>query len=81
MKEFYGQVSVVARINFCVEASSIEEAKEKLFNANMPMSLVDDEDNPVCEIDAYEWHMVDEVVRGNVRESDLSDFEIEEEKE
>jgi len=81
LKEFYGQVSVVARISFCIKAESEEEAKEKLFNANLPLSLVDDEDKPVCEIQEISWHMVDEPTRGNVRESDLDDFEIREELE
>jgi len=81
MKKFYGAVSVVARIHFCIDAESEEEATEKLFNADMPMNLVDDKDNPVCEITQIEWHMVDEPTMGNVRESDLDIFCIEEEKE
>ena len=81
MKEFYGAVSVVARIHFCIEAESEEEAEEKLFSADMPMNLVDDNDKPVCEITQIEWHMVNKPTRGNVRESDLDDFYIEEEKE
>jgi len=81
LKEFYGQVSIVARITFCIKASSEEEAKEKLFGANMPLDLVDDEDNPVCDIDGIDWHMVDEAAQGNMQERNLGDFEIEEEIE
>jgi len=81
MKEFYGAVSVVARINFCIEANSKEEAEEKLFNANMPLSLADDDEKPVCEINEIQWHMVYEPEQGNVQESHLDDFYIEEEKE
>ncbi|KLU66338.1 hypothetical protein DEAC_c17370 [Desulfosporosinus acididurans] len=78
-KEFYGEVSIVARIRFAIEAENAEEAEEKLFNANCPMSLVDDNNNPVCEISEIEWHMVDKASQGNVQESDLDDFYIEEE--
>ena len=75
-KEFYGYVSIVARVNFTIEAENEEEATEKLFNANLPIALVDDNDNPVCEINEIEWHMVDKATQGNVQESDLDDFEI-----
>jgi len=81
MKEFCGEVSVVARIYFRIKAESKEDATEKLFNANMPLALVDDDDKPVCEIESMEWHMVDKAVQGNVQESDLDDFEIEIEKD
>jgi hypothetical protein len=74
-KEFYGSVSVVARIAFTIEAESEEEAKEKLFNADMPLQLVNGEEN-ACEIDFINWHMVDQPNQGNVRESDLDEFEI-----
>jgi len=78
LKAFYGSVSVVARINFFIKAESKEKAEEKLFSANVPLSLVDDDDNPVCEIQDIQWRMVDEATQGNVQESDLSDFDIEE---
>ncbi|ABO51124.1 hypothetical protein Dred_2614 [Desulforamulus reducens MI-1] len=78
-KEFTGEVSIVAKLTFCIEADSKEEAIRKLFDANCPISLVDDDDNPVCEIIEQEWHMVDEARQGNVQEPDLVDFSIEEE--
>lgn len=78
-KSFYGEVSIVARLSYCIEANSEEEAKEKLFNANCPVNLVDDNGNQVCEITDQQWHMVDEAQKGNIQESDLSDFEIYEE--
>jgi hypothetical protein len=37
-KEFYGEVSLVARINFVIEAETKEEAKQKLFDANCPLT-------------------------------------------
>jgi len=81
LKEFYGQVSVVARISFRIRAESEEEAKEKLFKARLPLDLTDDDSKPVCEVEAVDWHMVDELRLGNVRESNLDDFFIEEEIE
>lgn len=77
MAEFYGEVSVVARIHFGIEANSKEDAKQKLFNANLPMRLVDDDGNEVCELYDIEWHMVDKVRPGNVQETNLYDFYIE----
>jgi hypothetical protein len=79
MKTFYGEASIVARICYGIEAENEEEAKEKLFNANLPLDLVDDEGKQVCEIAEVNWHMVDQTQRGNIQESDLSDFYIEEE--
>lgn len=80
MKTYIGEVSVAASLSFIVEAESEEEAKEKIFNANCPIDLVDDEGNPVCEITDQEWHLVNESTRGNVAESDIHDFYIEEDK-
>lgn len=77
-KEFYGGASIVARISFCIEAETIGEAKQKLFEANCPIELLDELGDPICEIIDQNWHMVDEPSRGNVRESDLSDFFIDE---
>ena len=81
MASFYGEVSVVATLGYYIEAENEEEAKEKLFNANCPISLVDDEDKPICELTDQSWHMVDESSRGNVQESDLTDFWIKGETE
>lgn len=79
MKQFYGEISVVATLSYCIEAESEEEAKEKLFNANCPIDLVDDNDKPICEITEQQWHLVDKKQQGNISESDLTDFWIEEE--
>ena len=79
MKEFYGEVSIVAKLCFCIEAETEEEAKEKLFNSDCPIALIDDDNNPTCEIVEQQWHMVDEAMQGNIQEPDLVDFYIEEE--
>lgn len=77
-KEFYGEVSLVARINFMLEAESEEEAKEKILYSDCPISIVDDGGKEVCEIHGIDWHLVDKARQGNVRESDLDDLYIEE---
>lgn len=79
MKTYIGEVSVAASLSFIVEAESEEEAKEKIFNANCPIDLVDDKGKAVCEITDQQWHLVDETARGNIAESDIHDFYIEEE--
>lgn len=81
MAKFYGKISVVASLNYLIEAESKEEATELLFNANCPIRLIDDEDNEVCEVIEQDWHLVEKVRQGNVLESDLNDFYIEEEEE
>lgn len=79
MKTFCGEISVVATLGYCIEAENEEEAKEKLFNANCPIDLVNDDNKPVCEITDQQWHLVDTKQQGNISEPDLSDFWIEEE--
>lgn len=77
-KEFYGSVSITARLGFRIEAESIEEAREKIFSASCPIGLEDEEGNEI-EITDQEWEMIDEPRRGNVMESYISRFDIEEE--
>lgn len=79
MREFFGEISVVATLSYCIKANSEEEAKEKLFNASCPISLIDNEGNDI-EIAEQQWHLINTKNQGNVSESDLTDFWIEEEK-
>lgn len=79
MKTFCGEISVVATLGYYIEAENEEEAKEKLFNANCPIDLVNDDNKPVCVITDQQWHLVDIKQQGNISEPDLSDFWIEEE--
>jgi predicted ArsR family transcriptional regulator len=81
MKQFYGEVSVVARLSYLIEAESKKEAIEKLLNANCPISLVDDEGKEICEITDQQWHVVERARQGNVQEPDLIDFYIVEERD
>lgn len=78
-KEFYGAVSITARLSFSIEAESKEEAMEKLFNASCLIQL-NDENGGEIEITEQEWDMIDEECRGNICERNISDFEIYEEK-
>lgn len=84
MKEFYGEITEIRRISFCIEAENEEEAKQKIFEA----SLSEDEQTfknyeteeifgNITEVDAY---FVDECSRGNVQQHNVRDFWIEEEK-
>lgn len=78
-KEFYGSVSITARLSFRVEAENEEEATEKLFNSCCPISLVDEEGNEI-EITDCEWGMINQARRGNIQQSYVDDFYIEQEK-
>lgn len=78
-KEFYGEVSIVARLGFRIEAENKEEAIKKLLEASCPIILEDSEGNEI-EITEQEWDMIEEVRDGNVRENHIRDLEIFEEK-
>lgn len=81
MKEFYGNLSIVINMNFSgIKASSIEEAEEIVKNATFNFELVKEDSEEVIDTDIQGWHIADEVGRGNVTESDLSDFSIEQEE-
>ena len=82
MKEFYGNVSLILDLNFSIEANSIEEAKEKIFeDACLDFRLYNGESNEDILIEIYpdEWYLVDEPANGNVRQSGVREFEIYEE--
>ena len=78
-KEYFGSVSITARIGFVIKAKNEEEATEKLFSASMPIGLIDEEGNEI-EVTSVEWEMIQEARKGNVSQSYISDFEINEEK-
>lgn len=80
-KEFYGAVSITARLGFRIEAESEEEAKEKLFDACCPISLVDENGKEIAEITDCDWEMIDRANRGNVQQSYVEDFYIEQEED
>lgn len=82
MKEFYGNASVVINFNFNgVKAESLEEAKDIVLGSEeMIFGIINKKTDKEIDIDIQEWNVPEEVGRGNIIESGLSDFWIEEEK-
>ena len=78
-KNFYGAVSITARLSFNIEAESKEEAIKKIFNSSCDIQL-NDENGVKIEIIEQEWDMINEENVGNVGERNIRDFEIYEEK-
>ena len=78
-KNFYGAVSITARLSFNIEAENKEEAIEKIFNSSCDIQL-NDENGVKIEIIDQEWDMINEENIGNVGERNIRDFEIYEEK-
>ena len=78
-KNFYGAVSITARLSFNIEAEIKEEAIEKIFNSSCDIQL-NDENGVKIEIIDQEWDMINEKNVGNVGERNIRDFEIYEEK-
>ena len=81
MREFFGSASVVINFSFELEAETIEEAEEVILNSeSMCFGLIDKRNDRMIDIDINSWHVADEVGVGNVMESDLQSFQIQEEK-
>lgn len=78
-KNFYGAVSITARLSFNIEAESKEEAIKKIFNSSCDIQL-NDENGVKIEIIDQEWDMINKENIGNVAERNIRDFEIYEEK-
>lgn len=80
-KSFYGSVSLAAKICFDVEANSLEEAKDKILQAQcLDIKLFDEEDKEIdFNIQEIEWNLIDKARRGNVQEPYIEDMEIYEE--
>lgn len=83
MKEFYGGVTLVARIGFSVKADNIDEAKDKVLYTEClsDIQFLDDngEPNKDISIEDLEWCLIDKERRGNVKEENVDSFEIYEE--
>ena len=81
-KEFYGEVTLTARITFNAKGESLEEVKERILSAaGCVLELKDEVNEDVCEIDGIEWSLIEEARRGNVMQPNVDDFYIEEEQE
>jgi hypothetical protein len=79
MKEFYGGVSLAARISFMVKSENEEKATDIVFDDIEGMQLVL-KDGSKLEITEIDWGLIEEANRGNVSQSHISDFDIEEER-
>lgn len=81
-KEFYGEVTLTARIFFNAKGESLEEVKERILSTEgCILELKDEFDKDICEIDGIDWNLVDKAQQGNIAETNVSDFYIEEEQE
>lgn len=81
LKEFYGGVSITARLDFFIKAESEEEAKEKIMEACcLDLKLQDEngENLKDFEINSIDWELINQSRKGNVSQSYIEDFEIEE---
>lgn len=78
---FIGDASIVIDLSFSVEADSLEEAVEKVIYAEcMEFELLDDAGNKIFETyETNDWYVVDKAQQGNIRQSGIHDFEIQEE--
>ncbi|WP_142415452.1 hypothetical protein [Hathewaya massiliensis] len=80
MKEFYGSVSLSARVSFTIEAKDKETAEDIVFE-DMEGLEIALKDGSKVEISEINWELINEARRGNVREPNIDDFEIYEEKD
>lgn len=82
MKEFYGNASIVVNFNFNgIQAENLEEAMNIVLGAEeMYLGIVNKNTDKEIDIDIQDWNIPEEVGRGNIIETGLSDFWIEEEK-
>lgn len=79
MKEFYGAVSLAARVNFAVKAQDKEKAENIVFDDIEGIELVLT-DGSKLEITEIDWDLINKTRNGNVRQPNVDDFEIYEEK-
>lgn len=81
MREFFGSASIVINFSFQLEAENFEEAEEVILNSeSMSFELIDKRNDKMIDIDINSWHVADKVGIGNVIESDLQSFEMQEEQ-
>ena len=80
---FQGRASVVIDLSFSIEANSLEEAKEKIIDAEcMEFDITTTIGNTIFEdFDINDWYIVDETQQGNIQQSGIHDFKIWEEEE
>ncbi|MBU5486429.1 hypothetical protein KQI86_19190 [Clostridium sp. MSJ-11] len=79
LKEFYGAVSLSGRVSFFIKSEDIESAEDAVFEDIEGIELIL-KDGSKLEISEINWELINEASRGNVRQSNIDDFEIYEEK-
>ena len=77
MKEFYGKISLTARVSFALEALNKDEATNIVFE-DIEGLEVKVKDGSSLEIVEVEWDLIEKTSMGNVAEPFVSDFDIEE---
>lgn len=80
LKEFYGAVSLAAKLSFAVKAADEEKAENIVFEDIEGIEIVL-KDGTKLEITDIDWELIGEVQRGNVSQPHIDDFDIQEEKE
>ena len=75
MTKFKGTVSIVAKLNFCIEADSEDDVRNKIFNSSLPFSLKDEEGNPI-KITNQQWYMYDSSNKESLEKSHLVDLVV-----
>lgn len=78
MNEFYGNVSLGARVGFWLKADDISMAEDKVFDEIIGLQITL-KDGSQIEITQIVWDLIGEASRGNVSQPNISDFEIQEE--
>ena len=78
-KEYYGRVSFTGQANFSVESENEENAEKIVFEDIQGMELLL-KDGTKLKIDSIDWDLISKASTGNVSESYISDFEIQEQK-
>lgn len=79
MKEFYGNISLTAKVNFAIKAESEEKATNSIFEEIEGIEIVL-KDGSKIEIAEIEWGLIESANKGNVQQSYVEDFEIYEDK-
>lgn len=79
LKEFYGSVSLSARISFAIDAKDKKTAEDIVFEDIEGIELIL-KDGSKLKITELNWDLINEARRGNVKQPNVDDFEIYEEK-
>ena len=85
-KKYYGSVCLAAQLDFYISNTEerVEDIKERILNAGFDVKLVDENGNDIpkdkLEITQIEGELIDEEVRGNIKQPYTDSFWIEEDE-